>query len=121
MTLTGVAVNNAGTVGTNKYIVALFNTAGTALANSATAGVLTSGASSWQQVAFTGTVAVTGPATYWVAVYVNGTTDRFYAIPAVGAFMGLAGTVTGQTFGTIAALTLPTTFTADSGPVAYTY
>lgn len=121
VTLTGVGVLNAATVGTNKYIVALFNDAGTALANSALAGVTTAGASAYQQVPFTGTVAVTGPKTYWVAVYVNGATDRYYAQPTLGQAHGLAGEVTGQTFGTIASVTLPTTFTADKGPVVYVY
>jgi hypothetical protein len=121
MTLTGIGVLNAATVGTNKYVVAIFNDAGTALANSATAGVLTAGASAYQQVAFTSTVAVLGPKTYWVGVYVNGTTDRYYAQPTLAQAHGLAGEVTGQTFGTVANVTLPTTFTADKGPVAYVY
>lgn len=120
-TITGIAVLNAATVGTNKYIVALFDSTGAAVANSNTAGVTTTGASVWQKVAFTGTYAALGPKTYWVAVYVNGTTDRFYSIPAFGAMGGLAGSVSTQTFGTVASVTLPTTFTADLGPVAYVY
>lgn len=120
-TLTGAAVLNAATVGTNKWIVALFNSAGTALANSATAGATTSGASAYQQLNFTGTVAVKGPATYWVGLYVNGTTDTYYSIPTLGQADGLAGTVTGQTFGTVANVTLPTTFTAGVAPVVYVY
>lgn len=121
LTITGVQVLNAATCGTNKYVVALFNDAGTVLANSATAGVLCSGTSAYQQIPFTGTYAAVGPRTYWIGVYMNGTTDRFYTIPALGQGMGLAGTVTGQTFGTVANVTLPTTFTAGSGVVATTY
>ena len=120
-TLTGVAISNGATVGTDKYIVALFDSAGAAVANSALAGVTTAGADVYQAVDFTAPVAVTGPKVYWIALYVDGTTDRFRSIPAVGAFAGLAGEVADQIFGTIAALTLPTTFTADKGPVAYTY
>lgn len=120
-TLTGISVSNGATVGTDKYIVALFDATGAAVANSDLAGTLTAGADVYQSVAFTATYAAAGPAVYWVALYVNGTTDRFRTIPAVGAFAGLAGSVTGQTFGTIAALTLPTTFTADKGPVAFVY
>lgn len=121
VTLTGIAVNNAGTCGTNSYVVALFNAAGTPLANSATAGTLCSGTSAWQKIAFTGTVAVVGPGIYYVGLYMNGTTDRFYTIPAIGAYAGLAGVQTGQTFGTVASITPLTTFTAGDGPVAYTY
>lgn len=120
VTLTGIKVLNAATVGTDKYIAALFNSSGTKLANSALAGATTSGASSYQALAFTSTKAVT-PGTYWIGLYVDGTTDRFYSIPAIGEIGGLAGSVTGQTFGTVANVTLPTTFTADKGPIAFVY
>lgn len=121
VTLTGVAVLNAATVGTNKYIVALFNSSGVPLANSNTAGVLTAGANVYQQVPFTGTYAALGPRTYWVGVYVNGTTDRYFAIPTIGQSMGIAGSVSAQTFGIVTSVTLPTTFTADVAPVVYVY
>lgn len=120
-TITGVAVLNAATCGTNKWIVALFDSSGTALANSATAGTLCSGTSAYQKIAFTAPYTGVGPKTYWIGVYADGTTDRYYAVPTVGQAFGLAGTVTGQTFGTVAAVTLPTTFTADKGVVAYVY
>lgn len=120
-TITGVAVLNAATVGTNKYIVALFDSSGVPLANSNTAGALTAGASVYQQVAFTGTYAAKGPKTYWVGIYVNGTTDRYFAIPTIGQSMGFAGSVSAQTFGIVTSVTLPTTFTADVAPVVYVY
>lgn len=120
-TLTGVYINNAGTAGTNKYIAALFNSAGSAVANSSLSGITTSGTSAYQQLPFTGTYAAVGPGLYWIGLYVNGTTDRFYSVPAVGQFAGYTGSLTGQTFGTIASITPPTTFTADVGPVAFTY
>lgn len=119
--ITGIAINNAATVGTNNYIVALFTSSGAVAATSALGGVLTAGANAWQQVPFTAPYSAVGPGVYWIGLYVSGATDRFFAIPAVGAYAGLAGTVTGQVFGTVAALALPTTFTADVGPVAYTY
>lgn len=120
-TLTGLAILNGATVGTDKWIVALVNSAGTIVANSAIAGTLSAGASSWQQIPFTATYAAAGPGVYWAVLYKNGTTDNFQAIPASGAYAGLAGSVTGQTFGTLAALTLPTSFTAGLGPIFYTY
>lgn len=121
MTLTGVGVLNAATCGTNKWIVAIFDSSGNPLANSATAGTLCSGTSAYQKVAFTAPYVITGPRTLWIGVYADGATDRYYAVPTTGQADGLAGTVTGQTFGTVAAVTLPTTFTADKGPVAYVY
>lgn len=119
--LTGIAVNNAATVGTNKYIVVLFNSSGVPLANSALAGVTTAGASSWQKIPFTAPVAVVGPAVYFVGVYINGATDTFYTIPAAGEYVGSAGSVTGQTFGTVSTITPPSTFTAGAGPIVHTY
>lgn len=121
VTLTGIKVNSGATVGTNKYIVALFNSAGTPVANSNLAGVTTANADAYQTIAFTGTYAAVGPGVYWIGLYVNGTTDRFRSIAAGGEGKGLAGSVSAQTFGTVAAVTVPTTFTADLGPVAFTY
>lgn len=120
-TITGIAVNNGATVGTNKYIVALFTSAGVPIASSALAGVNTSGASAWQKVPLTAPVAIVGPATYYVGVYMNGATDNFFTIPQVGEYVGTAGTVTGQTFGTVATVVVPTTFTAGAGPIVHTY
>ncbi len=120
-TLTGVYVNNGATVTTNKYIVALFNASGAAVANSSLSGVTTSGGDAYQQIPFTGTYAAKGPAMYWIGLYVNGTTDRFRSVPAVGQFAGYAGSVSAQTFGTVATIAPPTSFTADLGPVAFTY
>lgn len=121
VTLTGVYVNNGATVGTNKYVAALFDSTGAALANSTLAGVTTSGADGYQQLPFTGTYAAVGPGVFWVGIYVNGTTDRFRSVPAVGQYAGFTGDLTGQTFGTVAAITPPTTFTADVGPIVFTY
>jgi len=123
-TLTGAAIFNGATVGTDKWIYALFNSSGTPVANTATAGTTTSGADAFQQIAFTTTYAAKGPETYWVGLYANGTTDRFNAIPT--GLLGLsqaalAGSVSTQTFGTVAAVTLPTTQTADVGPFCYVY
>jgi hypothetical protein len=120
-TLTGVKVSNGATVGTDKYIVALFDSSGAKLANSALAGTTTSGADSYQALPFTATYDVKGPGVYWIGLYVNGTTDRFRTIPAAGEYGGYAGSATGQSFGTVATVTPPTSFTADKGPVAFTY
>jgi hypothetical protein len=121
MTVTGVAVLNGGTCGTNKWIVALYDSAGNVLANSSTAGTLCSGASGFQKINFTAPISLVAPRTIWVALYADGGTDRYYSVPALGAQSGLAGSVASTTFGTVAALVLPTTFTADKGPIWYTY
>lgn len=121
-TLTGIAINNAATVGTNKYIVALYSAAGKLIASSALAGVTTAGAAAWQKVPFIAPVSVQGASTYFMGVFINGATDNFFTIPAAGEYVGVAGTVTGQTFGTVpATVVLPTTFTAGAGPITHTY
>lgn len=119
--LTGVGILNGATVGTNKWVVALYASAGgAALANSALAGVLTSGANAFQEVPFTGTYTVLKPGRYWIGAQLDGTTDRFRTIAAATWIDVLTKSATG-TFGTVPSLTVPTTFTADAGPIAYVY
>lgn len=120
-TATGVGILNAGTIGTNLGIVAVYDSGGVLLANSALAGAVTVGANAFQQYAFTATVALQGPARYWVAYQANGATDNFRCIAASTFVDVLTKSQTGA-FGTIpATFTVPTTFTADVGPAAYLY
>ena len=121
ITLTGVGVLNGATVGTDKWIVALYTSAGgTVAANSALAGTTSSGANAFQQIAFTSTYAAVGPARYWIAFQSNGTTDTLRTVAANTFVDVLTKSATG-TFGTLSSLTVPTTFTADVGPIAYVY
>lgn len=120
--LTGVqlAINTA--TNATRYIAVLFSSAGVPLAHSALAGTLDGvTANSYLQLPFTAPFTVQGFKTYWVGIYPNNNTDHFFAIPAVGAPYGLAGLVTGQTFGTVASVVPPVSFTAGQGPVVYTY
>lgn len=120
MNLTGVGILNGATVGTDKGIVALYDNNGLLLANSALAGVTTVGANAFQQYPFTAVLGVIGPARYFIAYQPNGTTDTFRSI-AVSTFIdSLTASATGA-FATLTALTVPTTITADRGPVAYVY
>lgn len=118
VTLTGVAIFNGATVGTDKHCVFLCDSAGAAVANTATAGVTTSGADAYQRIPFTATYAAKGPATYYVALQMNGATDRYNA-HGFGNFG--ASKATSTVFGTLASITPPTTFTADLGPIASLY
>jgi hypothetical protein len=121
VTLTGVGVLNGATVGTDKWIVGLYASAGGAvLANSALAGTSSSGADAFQEIAFTATYAAVGPARYWIAFQSNGTTDKIRTIAANTFVDTLTKSATGS-FGTLSSLTVPTTFTADAGPIAYVY
>ncbi len=114
-TITGAAVLNGATVGTDKWILALYNSAGTKVANSALAGVTTSGADTFQQIAFTATYSALGPGLYYLSVSSNGTTDTFRR----GVVNGQrAGSATGV-FGTLAAITPPTAAAAPM--IGYVY
>jgi hypothetical protein len=117
--VSGIAINNAGTCGTNNYLLALYDWSGQPLAKTPSTACNTT--SAWQAIAFTAPINIVGPAVYWVGATMNGTTDRFYTIPAVGQMAGLSGTVTGQSFGQIIPVTPPTTFTAGAGPVAFIF
>ena len=118
MTVTGVAVLN-GTVATNdNVIVSLYDSTGALVANSAVAGTATVGTDAYQRIAFTAAYSAVGPATYYVGVSFDGTTDR-YNTHTFGSWR--QGTITGEVFGTLTDITVPTTFTASQGPVASLY
>jgi len=120
ITLTGIAFLNGGTVGTDKAIAGLWDSGGTLVANSALAGATTAGANAFQTLDFTATYAAIGPARYWIGIQVNGTTTRLRTI-AVSTFIDCLTKSTTGAFGTLTALTVPTTITADVGPIAYVY
>lgn len=120
--LTGIGLLNGVVSGATSYIVALFNSAGALLAHSIVAGTPSSGSNSWQQIPFTATYQATGPQTYWIGLYANNGTDSFQAIPAVGRYMGFAGSESSPIVsGVISNITPLGTFTPDLGPVVYTY
>ena len=120
VTLTGIAAVTGGTGGTDKWILALWPAAGgTALANSATAGITAPGANTKKQFAFTGTVNVDGPGAYIIGLQSNGTTAQFLSFgnAAEGFITGLVA----GTFGTIPSPSPASTYTQNVGPFATTY
>ena len=118
-TITGIAVLNGATVGTDNLIVALASSTGAILRTSALAGTLSAGANAFQEIAFTSTYAAIGPARYFLIVQCNGTTATTRRI-AASTYRNWAGSAAGS-FGTIAAITPPTSTTADAGPIGYVY
>ncbi|HEV2275656.1 MAG TPA: hypothetical protein VGR96_15900 [Acidobacteriaceae bacterium] len=121
--LTGACqMNGNGTLADNMLFI-LWDRLGNVLANTAVAGVTQSGTSVYQCQAFLNAVAVPGPGVYFIGVQGNGTTAASIATYAAGSVpTGYAtGSQTG-TFGTVAAITtVPTTFTANKGPVMSVY
>ena len=120
MTLTGIAVLNGTTVGTDKWVYYLASSGGTVVAQTAAAGTTTSGADAFQKIAFTAAYAAAGPGKYFIGIQGNGTTDKLRTVPA--NYFGLTAIETAaQAFGAETALTPGTSLTAGQGPVAYVY
>jgi hypothetical protein len=116
MLMTGLGVLNGTTVGTNKHFAILYDSSGNVLANSATGGTTTAGASTYQKLNFVNKYFAVGPGRYFACDGLNGTTDTIrHAITAVNDNV-LGGTITGQTFGTAAAITVPSSFTTAKVP-----
>ncbi|MEN6536066.1 MAG: hypothetical protein ABFD89_20565 [Bryobacteraceae bacterium] len=116
--LTGIEVLVGGTGGTDNWIFELHDSTGALVATTATAGTTAGTANTWQRIAFTSTYQAAA-GTYYIAVQSNGTTAK----PAVFSSPGLpivSGSASG-TFGTGAAITPPTTYTASLAPVALVY
>lgn len=116
-TVTKIGCLNAGTVATDKVIYALYSTTGALLGNTALAGTTTAGANAFQEISLTATyAAIRGR--YFVAVQANGTTDNLRTV-AASTFVDVLTTSATGTFGTLTALTVPTTFTSNVGPICY--
>jgi len=122
MVITGVSYLIGGTGGTNSAVVALYASAGGAvLAQHVATGTTVGTLDTFQDLAFTATYSAAGPARYWIALQINGTTARFRSVAASTFVDSLTKKTTGDTFGTFVSLTVPTTFTATLGPVACVY
>lgn len=121
--LTGAAVLNGTTVGTNKGFVMLFNNAGTLVANSAvtSGGATTSGASTFQERAFVSAYTVTNPGRYWIGFQMNGNTDTVRTIVAATWVDTSTGSVAGANAVATTSITPTDTFTANVGIVSYVY
>ena len=114
--LTGLGMLNGAATGTDKWVLALYDSAGTLLANSATAGVVASGNSTFQKQAFTVPYYAVGPAQYFACAQGDsGTTATINLIPTGTQDSYLTKKFASQTFGTLASIAVPTTFTTLSG------
>lgn len=129
-TITGLYCLQGATATTDKIIGALYKknlvtgdlTMATLVANSALAGISLATGDTFKQLPFT-TAYVAKAGQYFMAVQGNGTAAGAIRTVAASTFVGVAaGSVTAGSFGTIGAqITFPTTFTADKGPICYTY
>ncbi len=121
--VTGLGVMNGATATTDKEIAVLYDSSGNLLANSAVAGALASGASTYQKRAFTSPYYVVGPAQYFACVQGDsGTTATLNLIVTGTSDYLLTQSYGSQTFATIpATITPPTTFTTAKGPLFFMY
>jgi len=121
--ISGIAYLVGSVGGTDSVIVEMYNQAGTLVATSDTTTV-------GQNADIVGTTAEFSaigfdiayfamPGIYYVSVQFNGTTGKFRAYPIPGSKF-ITGT-SADTWGTPAALTPGTSFTADKGPILHTY
>lgn len=118
MTVTNIACLNGSAAATDKLIYGLYNSSGTLVANTALAGATASGTNAFQSIALTATYAAAS-GQYFVGYQTNGTTTRLRTI-ATATYLQNATTSQTGTFGTMAAIgTVPTTVTADVGPICW--
>ncbi len=115
VTVTGVAVF-LGSANAGNIKLALADCNGNVVAS--TASTAASGTDAYQRVPFSSSYSAVGPATYYVLLQNANTGNRFNA-HAFGNFG--ASKKTGETYGTFTTITVPTTFTADLGPMASLY
>jgi hypothetical protein len=116
----GLAVLNGTVVGTDNMLVALYGGDGKLLANSAVAGTLSAGASTFQNRDFLVPVTL-APGRYFCGVQCNGTTATSNKFVSANGVNTLTGAIAG-TFGTVpATVTVPTTFTTAQGCVCQLY
>jgi hypothetical protein len=117
MSITGISYLIGSVGGTDKAIAILFDSDGNVVANSATAGTTVGTAANFQRLAFTEAYTAKGPGLYYVGIVMDGTTARLRTHAAGDHPTDSVS----QTFGTPVAITPPTTFTADEGPIAVLY
>jgi hypothetical protein len=118
-TITGVGVMlGSATEGNMK--VGLFNSAGANVATSASTDISGATVDAYFRIAFTATYAAKGPATYYIGIIQDSTSNRFNA-HTFGDFP--AGKTTGETYATgFTTISAPaTTFTTALGPIASLY
>lgn len=112
VTTTGVALFN-GSVAAGNITAGIFNSLGHAIGQSVSTAM--AGTDAYQLIPLAATLT---PGTYYIGVQFDSTSARFNT-HVVGAFA--AGEITGQTYGAMPTVTLPTTFTTGKGPIASLY
>lgn len=120
--ITGIAAHIGATGGTDKWIMALYDSSGNLIANSAVAGATVSGTGyAWQAETLTSPYYVVGPGQYFGCVMSNGTTATLDLITTGIDANTLTYKSSAGTFGTLPNFTAPTGFTTLQGAFLYIY
>lgn len=118
-TVTGIGILNGATAATDSVIVGIYGADGGAvLANSSLSGTVATGANIFQTISLTSPIELQ-PGRYFIAFQANGTTTTTRRI-AANTYLNAAKSTVGS-FGTLGSLTVPTSTTADAGPIGYFY
>ncbi len=120
--LTGYAPHIATTGTTDNWIVALYDSGGNLLANSAVAGATVGSPYAWQATAFTAPYYAVGPAQYFACLMSNGTHATIDTV-TTGTNDNILTfkSASAGTFGTLPNFTAPTVFHSVSGAYGYIY
>lgn len=116
--LTGIEVLVGSTGGTDLWTFELHDATGALVATSLATGTTAGTANTFQRLAFTSTYQAAA-GTYFLVAQSNGTTAKLGTYASASLPL-LTGSATG-TLGTGAAITPPTTYTANLGPIAQVY
>jgi hypothetical protein len=120
--ITGYAPHIATTGTTDNWIVALYDSGGNLLANSAVAGAVVGSPYAWQAEAFTAPYYAVGPAQYFACLMSNGTHATIDTV-TTGTNDNILTfkSASAGTFGTLPNFTAPTAFHSVSGAYGYIY
>ena len=126
--VTKVGVLQGGTATTDNIMVAIWDSFGKLVGNSAIAGVVLSGANTFKEIALVLNAAgatvtglqLYGPQQYFIGVQGNGTAAGAIQTVKAATYIDIVSAVPSGTFGTVpATITVPATWTADNAPVVY--
>lgn len=119
-TITKIGFLQGGTATTDNFLVAIYDSGGNLLGNSNLAGVVLSGANTFQEQTLLTAVQLYGPQQYFIVIQGNGTAAGAIQTIPTSTFVDILGGSIAGTFGTTpATITVPTTFTAGKAPFVY--
>jgi hypothetical protein len=118
MTVTSIDALWAATVGTDKCVFALYDGSGALLGSSAVAGTTSANANAFQDLAMVSNISVAA-GLYYIGITCDTGTDTLRLTAASTVVDQMTTSATGSAVTPPTVITVPTTFTATKGPIAY--